>query len=272
MKRIAIISLAVLTTLLTVTNGFAWSRMGHAAVAYIAERNLTPKAKANVEACIGGNSIVYYASWLDYYRKYFKAWDKRAHVCTYYIDDMQPYGKAVANLNESISKLRNYRNLSDSARLFHIYCLIHTVGDFHCPGHVSLMSRDGDKSKSLYSSHVQINYKGKPLSYHKFWDGVLVKDLHPDWGYMEFGEELDRMTQAEKDALTAGTVEEWLHEIAVRSRCIFDGFPPSPKGTPLSELPVMERDRLYDFGELAQEQIVRGGLRLAKVLNELFEN
>lgn len=44
---------------------FGWGKSGHDAIAYIAECNLTPKAKKNIEKYLDGRSIVYYASWMD---------------------------------------------------------------------------------------------------------------------------------------------------------------------------------------------------------------
>ena len=61
----------------------AWGYHGHAAIAMIAERHLTDKAKANIEKCIDGHSIVYYASWLDNHRKEYKEWDKLRHTCDF---------------------------------------------------------------------------------------------------------------------------------------------------------------------------------------------
>ena len=43
---------------------FGWCKSGHDAIAYIAECNLTPKARKNIEKFLGGRSIVYYASWM----------------------------------------------------------------------------------------------------------------------------------------------------------------------------------------------------------------
>ncbi|WP_368213102.1 S1/P1 nuclease [Alistipes onderdonkii] len=47
---------------------FGWGKSGHDAIAYIAECNLTPKARKNIEKYLDGRSIVYYASWMDVYR------------------------------------------------------------------------------------------------------------------------------------------------------------------------------------------------------------
>ena len=46
---------------------FGWGKSGHDAIAYIAECNLTPRAKRNIARYLD-HSIVYYASWMDKYR------------------------------------------------------------------------------------------------------------------------------------------------------------------------------------------------------------
>ena len=48
---------------------FGWGREGHETIAKIAERNLTKKAKKRIEKYLGGHSVVYYAKWMDEYRK-----------------------------------------------------------------------------------------------------------------------------------------------------------------------------------------------------------
>ena len=52
----------------------AWSSREHNAIATIAERNLTPAAKAKVSEILAGRSMVYYANWLDTYRKKMPIW------------------------------------------------------------------------------------------------------------------------------------------------------------------------------------------------------
>ena len=48
---------------------FGWGREGHETIAKIAERNLTKRAKKRIEKYLGGHSVVYYAKWMDEYRK-----------------------------------------------------------------------------------------------------------------------------------------------------------------------------------------------------------
>ena len=56
-----------LLCLLGATKALAWGQKGHDVVAYIAECNLTPKAKKTIEKILG-HSIVYYATWMDEWR------------------------------------------------------------------------------------------------------------------------------------------------------------------------------------------------------------
>ena len=114
MKRI-ITTLALVFIVGSSNLCFGWGRDAHAAIAYIAERHLTPTAKANIEKCIDGNSIVYYASWLDNHRAEHKSWSKLAHVAHYNVDTCDPIGRPYKQMKETINKLKKYQELPDSA-------------------------------------------------------------------------------------------------------------------------------------------------------------
>ena len=47
----------------------AFGLAGHAAIACIAEHHLTPRARANIMRYTDHRSIVYYASWMDEWRR-----------------------------------------------------------------------------------------------------------------------------------------------------------------------------------------------------------
>ncbi len=266
---------AILTVALAIgarTEARAWDRNAHAAIAYIAECNLTPQAKANVEACIGGNSIVYYSSWLDHYRNAYKEWADRTHTCDYDYATHRPVGVGAGQLKEYVENLKDYRNLTDSARLFNIYALVHILGDFHCPGH-SYFVKEGQKMK-IRSSFYQVRVFGeeKRTNYHALWDTRIMRTNHYDWGYTEYARILDCLPQAEKDAVVAGTIDDWLLDIADTSAPIYEWFDHSRnnKKDEIESLPDVDRRRMNEYGDIACRQIERAGLRLAKLLNELF--
>ena len=68
MKQIFRNLIVIIAMVLITVPSFGWGRRVHAAIAYIAEQNLTPKAKKTVDEILEGKTMSYYASWLDYYR------------------------------------------------------------------------------------------------------------------------------------------------------------------------------------------------------------
>ena len=57
--------LALVAVLLTAFNAFGWGQKGHDVTAAIAERHLTPAARAAVDSLLEGRSMIYWANWLD---------------------------------------------------------------------------------------------------------------------------------------------------------------------------------------------------------------
>ena len=235
----------------------AWGRMGHDAITYIAECNLTPKAKKNIEKYLDGHSIVYYASWMDEYR----ATPAYAHTSQWHgaeVDETlnytdavaRPGGDAISALEAAIERLQNYKELDDSTVAVNIKYVIHIVGDMHCPVHV----------KYPGVKNYKITLNGTEYSYHSVWDTQLIEIAHR-WGYLEWQHQLDRCTKAEKEQLAAGTPREWFHENAVNCKVIYEWAGPNSK---------QSKDFLNVAHPLAESQILKAGYRLARVLNELF--
>ena len=143
---------------------FGWGKSGHDAIAYIAECNLTPKAKKNIEKYLDGRSIVYYASWMDVYRhtpayKVTSGWHgDRVDADGKYVPNAK--GDALQCIEEAISRLKDYRSLDDSTVLVSIKYLVHLVGDMHCPVHV----------KYPWYKNFKFDLNGRPSEFHSFWD------------------------------------------------------------------------------------------------------
>lgn len=255
---------------------FGWGRDAHAAIAYIAERHLTPTAKANIEKCIDGRSIVYYASWLDNHRAENKSWGKLAHVAHYDIATCEPIGKPYKYMKSTINKLKKYRELPDSTVKVSIYHLVHSLGDYHCPGHVAYYDCSGEKPKKLITSSYDIYLKPKKtrMSYHKLWDGGIVQMGQPGWGYMDWGHALDSSVSQEYiDSVTAGSLKDWMKDIATRTQQEYKIYERAPYKDSLcadDELSVVDADMMNDYYEIAAKQILIGGLRMAKIINDIF--
>lgn len=267
MKKSFIIT-ALLLTVAFSHQAFGWGRDVHATIAYIAERHLTPTAKANIEACIDGRSIVYYASYMDNHRLEIPL----RHSSYNDPETGRPVGDGIAQISSTIDKLANYRELPDSALKKTIYHLVHVMGDFHCPGHTYFLHNDESGKPVKQNTHYDVVYiDGKVMSYHTVWDTNVIRHFHSSYGYMDFAHSLDRgLSEEYINKVTSGNIEEWLTEVCAASRCIYEAAPRKPKGTPKEELSHLTLDQLQELNALANEYIIKAGLRMAKVINDSF--
>lgn len=274
MKRLTLIlTLAVVCSLQGV---FAWGRLGHATVAYMAEQHLTKRAKANLDKWLDGESIVYYASWLDDYKPqmlvdlgYDPDKDDRMHQLphTFSVDengDVVPGNhwpgtkKYLANciyyIEESAEMLKNHiAELDDSTRLARIQLIVHCVGDMHCPAHIR------------YPGNTTIGYYkvvlfDEEIRYHTIWDATILQRPHP-WSFSDLAWLLDRYTAEEQTEIVSGTPYDWGRESAAASRCIYD----------VKAGDKLDNNFIKTYKPLAESQIAKAGYRLAAVLNAIFD-
>ncbi len=255
MKKIVLIISALLV--FTAPAAFGWGKAGHDAVAYIAECNLTKKARRNVERYLGGRSIVYYSTWMDEYRKtpehnYMDGW----HVG--YVDEelrntpevWREKGDCVKEIAAAIDLLRNYRELEDSVVNLNLKFIIHLAGDMHCPVHI----------KYPETPNFRVKLNGQDMTYHAVWDSGLIEASHR-WHYTEYRHQLDRWSKAERKAVSQGTPADWFHESAADCRVIYQWASPGEE---------LGQDFVNRAHELAEIQILKAGYCLAAILNELF--
>lgn len=240
------------------STAFGWGKVGHDAIAYIAECNLTSKAKKNIEKYLDGHSIVYYASWMDQIRhtptyKHTTSWHTNSvDADGNYVPN--PKGDAMSFLEDCIAKMRDYRNQNDSTVTVSIRFIVHLVGDMHCPGHV----------KYPWYKNINFSLNGKEYGFHNYWDEWALT-LSNKWYYMEYQHQLDRCSKKEKRELGKGTPRDWLADNARNCRVIYDWTKSNQK------LSYEESRDFINFSHgFAEKQVLKAGYRLAALLNELF--
>lgn len=255
MRRFIFTLVAICSTL----SSFGWGQKGHDVVAYIAECNLTPRVYKKVVAALDGHSPVYYANWLDgasHTSEY--AYTKTWHYAN--VDEGQSYatqprnekGDVVQAVTEIVAKLKA-GNLSAEEESLNLKMLIHLVGDMHCPMHAGRLSDRG-------GNNVKVRYFGKSKKLHSVWDSEIIESAHR-WGYTEWQREIDRSSKREKRAIAQGSPLDWFaqtHAAAV------EVYKQTPDGASLSY------DYVTQFTPMVEEQLLRGGVRLAHLLNEIY--
>lgn len=266
MKKLSL--LFALVAILCTFEAQAWGRREHSAVAYIAEQHLTPQAKATVNEILDGKSMVYYATWLDIYKpemlikldKEYKGKMERTIPHTFKVTkDLKPRRQksheALYIIESSIEQLKSYRDLDDSTRLAAMQCLIHLVGDVHCPGHISYADK---RDKGI--GKFEVTFYKKKATMHKIWDSLFLGEVVVG-GIMDLAYVADRASEAQIAEIQSGSVREWGQEIIDRTKdMIWD----------VEEGDALGKDYVTKYRDLGLDQIQRAGLRLAKVMNDLF--
>ena len=125
----------------------AWGTVGHRAIAEVAQRHLTPKAKAAIERYTGGTPLAEIRRFhgrsgrrpaLQGTFPRLARLDRRRGV-QLPAEVREKYRKGrdgVTGAETLTAALKNYRELDDSVVLTYIKCIVHMVADFHCPAHV----------------------------------------------------------------------------------------------------------------------------------------
>ena len=262
MKRKLLLVLAVaVATVSTTIKVQAWGGVGHSAIAYIAEKHLTPEAR---EKCYHylQHSLAYYASWMDSWRD-IDPYKETTYWHTSKVDaDNNPLYNESRGAHIHVDRLRkemkDYKNLSNSAVIINLKLLIHMVGDMHCPSHTGYPDQPGFKGYNIYRS-------GKATKFHTFWDAAPAY-MHKDWTCEDFHERLDKWSKKKIAKVVQGTAEDWARVNGKEMRAVYSLIPIDAEYTKLSE-----EDRARAV-MICETQMLRGAYRLAYVLNEIFEN
>jgi hypothetical protein len=285
MKKLFIATLSALM-MLCAQSASAWGGWAHNFITYTAEKHLEPGVKEKVEKYLG-SPMIDHCRWMDQIRKpvrnkkhpqhqYHMAW---AHTLAWHmitvdknleLSNERAYnndGDLLPNVKVCIENLKNHRNLTDSAVMVNLKCVIHMMEDMHCPCHIyytefpDCFRKPGVKYRwDLFP----LEYEGAPSTNHKVWDGLSILELYPQFNedYEKFRVKLDNLSPKKQKKICEGSVDDWALETARDCRVIYDWIKPNDKLT---------RDFLLKHRKLTIQQYHRAAYRLAHVLNETMK-
>lgn len=256
MKKLLILFAGVLLS----GSAFGWGQKGHDLTAYIAECHLTPKAAKQVDRVLNGHSPVYYANWLDIASHtpeylYTRTWHYLNIDEGKTLETMQrnPDGDVLTAVTMLYEKLRK-GGLTPEEETLSLKMLIHLVGDMHCPMHTGRLSDLGGNKRP-------VKMFGRPTSLHSAWDTAIVESAHK-WSYTEWQTQIDRLNKKQAAEIQAGEPQDWLLETHEICKEIYES---SPEGTNISY------DYVDKYTPVIEQQFLRGGYRLARLLNEIYQ-
>lgn len=239
-----------------------WGADGHKISVQIATHYLDAKARAEVKALLGDQTLVDIAIWADAVRKEpaYK-WTDSFHGVRIppgakgfeMARDCRDGNCAVSAIERFTATLRNKRATLDERREA-LKFLVHFVTDIHCPVHASYPQNKGGGDTKVFFFDQNTNL-------HKVWDSMLIGRAKKPW------------RQYAKDLCSGITVkqhEDWAKDMN-----------PADWATESYRLAVSNAHPIPKDGHLGQEYFDRnlpvvnerlsmGGVRLAVLLNQIF--
>lgn len=264
MKKIICVLLCTVCALYTMKTQ-AWGTTGHRVIAEIAERNLTEEAKAEVKKLLDNQYMAYWANWADFIKS--DTTDKWKHTHVWHFVNApanlskQEYINEIKNVNQQnlyseIPKLINSlaaNSTSVEEKKEALIFLIHLVGDMHQPMHTG-------RGEDLGGNTIKIQWFWQDTNLHALWDSKLID--HEKYSYTEYATVLNVLTNEQKQTMQEGVLEDWFYDSHQLANIIY-GM--SKDGDNLSF------DYNYRVRPIVDEQLQKAGLRLAKILNDLFD-
>lgn len=241
--------------------GALWWDLGHRIVARLADLRLTPHTRDAVRDILGGQNMADASVWADNIKNYRHDADPLHYVNiplrdTVYVPERYcPKGRCIIAAIEHDRQVLADPATSPADRAEALRFLIHFMGDLHQPLHVGDNHDRGGNDRA-------VNLLGHPTNLHKVWDGELIDSSGVDQeGYFQYLRR--RMASLDTQALERGTVVDWAME---GHRISAERVYRLPKNGRLGRAYVKANRPVID------RQLIAGGVRLAKVLNEALAN
>jgi hypothetical protein len=243
----------------------AWGKTGHRVIGAIADHMIGHRARADVRAILGRESIAEASAWPDFERSNPDAfWQKEAgpyHFVTVPVGKTYaevgppPEGDAVTALATFAATVRD-RHAHRADRQLALRFIIHIVGDLHQPLHVGNGTDKG-------GNDVKVTFSREATTLHAVWDSGLIDQ--EQLSYSELASWLlPRITRDQRREWRVTDPLIWIGESVV----IRDRLYPAP-ATP-AEPTKLAFDYIYAWTATRDLRLEQGGVRLAAYLDWLF--
>lgn len=284
MRRLLLV--AALLAVVPANEGWSWGQEGHSIVAEIAQRRLTDAAAGEVDRLLGSElklrkgarfSLGSIASWADDYRSDNGAEGQKTYNW-HFVDipyDRDAYDavrdcaanpvkgdcviKALARLIPELSDCAK----KDTERAMALKFVVHFLGDLHQPLHATTRINPDTAADDQGANLIAVTFFGQKSNLHRVWDSDLILHKVYDWGEYVRLLEINWLPGKDIAALQAGDAVSWGEDAHRMAQLIAYEIPPDHA---LGQ-------EYYDAAiPVVDQQLALAGLRLARVLNEAFQD
>jgi hypothetical protein len=260
MKNIILVVCFLFSSLVGFSTENDWGQIGHRTTGEIAQVNLSKKAKKEIAKLLNGKSLAFVSTYGDEiksdskYRKY-SPWhyvNLPGGATEYKAEDANPDGDLLMAIRKSVEILKD-KNSPKEEKEFYLKMLVHFMGDLHQPLHTG---RGEDKG----GNDIQVRWFGDGSNLHRVWDSEMIDSY--DMSYTEMASNTLKISEVQRKAIVAGSFEDWMYESKKLSERVYAS---AEVGENLSYR------YMYDWFPVVREQLQKGGIRLAQVLNEIYK-
>lgn len=237
-----------------VVTAWGYGPTGHRVVARIAEKHLSPEAKAGVESILGKESLVDVSVWADFIKsdpnwKHANPWHyiNFPDGSDYASSKKNPEGDAYVKTKEFIEVLRD-GDATREEKAIALKFIVHLVGDLHQPLHVG-------REKDRGGNDVDAEWFGHDTNAHRIWDSELIDSA--DYSFSEYADSIDQRIDVEIEQGPEPDLDLWVKESAALRKAAYDVPGPGFGGT---------YRYIFDNRALVEQRLKAGGLRLALLL------
>ena len=270
--------LLIAFALLLPSPALAWWEYGHETIAKIALTQATPETRREIALLVRYapalatptcpiRNIEDASVWPDCIKGLKERFSYQASWHYQNADICKPFDLTVACKDGNCvsaqitrnAKLLSDRSLPARERLMALAFLVHFVGDLHMPLHAGdRQDRGGNDVRAAYGL-----FAGSRLNLHAIWDGYLAERAisTPPGGAKGL------LTEANA-AIAEGSIEDWSRESWAVAR---DAVYTTAMGDPCGPKPArasIDDAKIEALIPVTRQQIVRGGVRLGRLLNE----
>lgn len=258
MMRLLLLTLVLLLSNSVVASDDDWGKTGHRVTGHIAQQYLSNKAKKAIDKLLVGASLAEVSTYADEIKSdaSYKSYGPWHYVNvpfdkTYDTHPKSERGDLMQGIDTCIAVLQD----EDSPRqdkIFHLKLLVHFIGDLHQPLHTGIAKDKG-------GNDFQLQWFGKGTNLHRVWDTQMIEQY--SMSYTELAMNTGDLSKKQRKALQQGTHYDWMED----SRSLVkDIYAKTKKGEKLGYR------YMYDYFELLEKQLQKGGVRLAGLLNQIF--
>ena len=254
-----VVSVALLSTHFAVS---AWGTLGHRISGQIADSYLNPKARLAIKSILGNESLALASNWADFIKsdtsyKYLYDW--------HFVDFERPYAypemveflehdnnvDAYTKLKFLTAELKK-KNLTAKNKLLYLRMLIHIVEDIHQPLHTGHVSDKG-------GNDVKLKWFGKESNLHSVWDTELINNQ--ELSYTEYVAAINHPTLTQRSQWKKDPITKWIFESSQLADKIYKETKAGDK---------LSYNYNFKFINTVNQQLLKGGVRLAGLLNQIF--